>query len=69
MAAGVPVVATRAEPLGIELITAPVTPELIAALVAGVREELGGADENDLMARRDLALRELMATKKRLGLD
>jgi carnitine 3-dehydrogenase len=45
------------------------TPELIAALVAGVREELAGDDENDLMARRDLALRELMATKKRLGLD
>lgn len=45
------------------------TPELIAALVAGVREELAGGDENDLMSRRDLALRELMATKKRLGLD
>jgi carnitine 3-dehydrogenase len=45
------------------------TPELVAALVAGVREELAGEDENDLMARRDLALRELMATKARLGLD
>jgi carnitine 3-dehydrogenase len=45
------------------------TPELIATLVAGVQEELAGGDENDLMARRDLALRELMATKKRLGLD
>jgi carnitine 3-dehydrogenase len=45
------------------------TPELVAALVAGVQEELAGDDENDLMARRDLALRELMETKKRLGLD
>jgi 3-hydroxyacyl-CoA dehydrogenase len=45
------------------------TPELIATLVAGVREEFAGRDENDVMARRDLALRELMAAKARLGLD
>ena len=45
------------------------TPALIATLVAGVREEFAGRDENDVMARRDLALRELMATKAQLGLD
>jgi carnitine 3-dehydrogenase len=45
------------------------TPELIATLVAGVREEFAGRDEHDVMARRDLALRELMTTKTRLGLD
>jgi carnitine 3-dehydrogenase len=45
------------------------TPELIATLVAGVQEEFTGRDENDVMARRDLALRELMTTKTRLGLD
>ena len=45
------------------------TPELIATLVAGVREEFAGRDASDVMARRDLALRELMANKARLGLD
>jgi carnitine 3-dehydrogenase len=45
------------------------TPELAAALVAGVREEFAGQDESDVMARRDLALRELMAIKAKLGLD
>ncbi len=45
------------------------TPELIATLVAGVREEFAGRDTSDVMARRDLALRELMAAKARLGLD
>ena len=42
------------------------TPELIATLVAGVREEFAGRDASDVMARRDLALRELMANKARL---
>jgi carnitine 3-dehydrogenase len=45
------------------------TPELIATLVAGVRDEFAGRDETDVIARRDLALRELMAAKARLGLD
>jgi carnitine 3-dehydrogenase len=45
------------------------TPELIATLVAGVRAEFAGRDTSDVMARRDLALRELMAAKARLGLD
>lgn len=52
-----------------DLGTPELTPELTAILVAGVREEFAGRDENDVMARRDLALRELMATKARLGLD
>lgn len=52
-----------------DLGTPELTPELIAILVAGVREELAGRDENDLLARRDRALRELMAIKKRSGLD
>jgi 3-hydroxyacyl-CoA dehydrogenase len=51
-----------------DLGTPELTPELTAILVAGVREEFAGRDENDVMARRDLALRELMATKTRLGL-
>ena len=45
------------------------TPELIATLVAGVREEFAGRDERDVLARRDRALTELMALKARLGLD
>jgi 3-hydroxyacyl-CoA dehydrogenase len=44
------------------------TPELIGVLVAGVREELGGR-EAEVMALRDQALSELLATKRRLGLD
>jgi len=44
------------------------TPELTATLVRGVREEFAGQDENDVMARRDQALRELMEMKARLGL-
>lgn len=45
------------------------TPELAATLIAGVREEFAGQDETDVMARRDLALRELMTIKAKLGLD
>ncbi len=45
------------------------TPQLIDTLVAGVRDELDGCDEDDLRARRDRALRELMDTKARLDLD
>jgi carnitine 3-dehydrogenase len=44
------------------------TPELVSTLVAGVREELGGREEA-VTALRDQALRELLATKSRLGLD
>ena len=44
------------------------TPELVDTLVAGVREELGGR-EAEVTAVRDQALRELLATKARLGLD
>ncbi|GGB37278.1 3-hydroxyacyl-CoA dehydrogenase [Flexivirga endophytica] len=43
-------------------------PELTAQLVSGVREELGGADDA-VRARRDEALRELLALKSRVGLD
>lgn len=44
------------------------TPELVDKLVAGVREELGGREE-EVMAARDQALRELLDTKHRLRLD
>jgi 3-hydroxyacyl-CoA dehydrogenase len=44
------------------------TPELVATLVEGVREELGGREEV-VAATRDEALRELLETKARLGLD
>jgi 3-hydroxyacyl-CoA dehydrogenase len=44
------------------------SPELVATLVTGVREELGGR-EAAVAAARDQALRELLATKHRLGLD
>jgi carnitine 3-dehydrogenase len=44
------------------------TPELVATLVAGVREELAGREEA-VLAMRDEALRELLATKARVGLD
>ncbi len=43
------------------------TPELVDKLVAGVREELGGA-ERDVLARRDRALRALLELKARQGL-
>ena len=43
------------------------TPELTAQLVAGVTTELGGR-EVDVLARRDRALRELLALKERVGL-
>lgn len=44
------------------------TPGLVDTLVAGVREELGGRDE-EVLAARDQALRELLGIKHRLGLD
>jgi carnitine 3-dehydrogenase len=43
------------------------TPELIETLARGVDDELAG-DDAELLARRDAALRELMASKQRLGL-
>ncbi|MBZ5739474.1 3-hydroxyacyl-CoA dehydrogenase NAD-binding domain-containing protein [Nocardioides mangrovi] len=42
--------------------------DLVAALVGGVREELGGR-EAAVRAARDAALVELLATKERWGLD
>ena len=44
------------------------TPELTAQLVDGVAEELGGR-EADVRARRDRALRELLALKQQVGLE
>jgi carnitine 3-dehydrogenase len=44
------------------------TPELCALLVQGVEAEVGGR-EQDLERRRDQGLRELLASKARLGLD
>ncbi len=44
------------------------TPELVDRLVAGVRDELGGR-EQEVLAARDHALVELLETKRRLGLD
>lgn len=43
------------------------TPDLVAALVDGVTEELDGR-EAEVLAARDRALRELVAIKRRLGL-
>jgi carnitine 3-dehydrogenase len=45
------------------------TPELVATLVEGVCAEFSGRTESDVMARRDEALRTLMAIKAELGLD
>ena len=45
------------------------TTELVTALVEGVREELAGVSEEDLSARRNQALRELIDLKSRSGLD
>jgi carnitine 3-dehydrogenase len=39
------------------------TPEFVADLVAGVEEELDGADPVALAARRDAALRAVLAAK------
>jgi carnitine 3-dehydrogenase len=44
------------------------TPELAEQLIAGVQDEFGGR-ERDMLARRDRALRELLAVKQRQGLD
>jgi carnitine 3-dehydrogenase len=51
-----------------DLGTPELTPELVATLVEGVRQELGGR-EQAVAATRDQALRELLETKARLGLD
>ena len=51
-----------------DLGTPELTPELTEQLVAGVTAELGGR-EVDVLARRDRALRELLALKERVGLD
>ncbi len=45
------------------------TPELVARLVAGVREELAGTPAEELTARRDRALLDVMDIKARHGLD
>jgi 3-hydroxyacyl-CoA dehydrogenase len=45
------------------------TPELVATLVEGVRAEFEGQQASEVMARRDQALRSLMALKAELGLD
>ena len=45
------------------------TPELVSTLVAGVQAELGDRQESVVQAQRDLALRELLETKARLGLE
>ncbi|MDH2414166.1 3-hydroxyacyl-CoA dehydrogenase NAD-binding domain-containing protein [Nocardioides sp. CER19] len=50
-----------------DLGTPELTPELTEQLVAGVAEEMGGR-ERDVLARRDRALRELLALKQRTGL-
>jgi carnitine 3-dehydrogenase len=44
------------------------TPELADRLIDGVQQELNGR-EQDVLARRDRALREVLAVKARLGLD
>ena len=44
------------------------TADLVATLVDGVHDELGGR-EQAVLAARDRALRELLDTKQRLGLD
>lgn len=51
-----------------DLGTPDLTPELIATLVDGVHEELDGREQS-VLAARDTALREILATKERLGLD
>lgn len=44
------------------------TPSLVERLVAGVDEELAGADVAEVTARRDEGLQQLMELKARLGL-
>jgi 3-hydroxyacyl-CoA dehydrogenase len=51
-----------------DLGTPELTTELIATLVDGVHAEFGGR-EQALLAARDRALREILATKERLGLS
>jgi carnitine 3-dehydrogenase len=50
-----------------DLGTPELTPDLVSALVDGVAEEFGGR-EAEVLAARDRALRELVASKQRLGL-
>ena len=51
-----------------DLRSVTLTPELTAALVAGVAEELAGADRAELVARRDTVLHALLAAKSRVDL-
>lgn len=51
-----------------DLGTPSLTPELVGTLVASVDEEFAGADVADVAARRDAALRELIALKADRGL-
>lgn len=52
-----------------DLGTPSLTPDVAASLVASVDEEFAGVDLADITARRDAALRELLALKERTGLD
>ena len=45
------------------------TPQLVETLVEGVQAEFAGRRESEVMARRDRALRDLMAIKAERGLD
>ncbi|MFV0457242.1 MAG: 3-hydroxyacyl-CoA dehydrogenase NAD-binding domain-containing protein [Actinomycetales bacterium] len=45
------------------------SPDLVAAIVAGTDEEIQGQDEDDLLRRRDAALVDLVELKRASGLD
>lgn len=45
------------------------TPQLVDAVSDGVDDELSGTDRDELLVRRDRALRELLELKSRLGLS
>ena len=51
-----------------DLRSVTLTPELVATLVAGVDDELGGLDQAELVARRDAVLNALLAAKTGAGL-
>jgi carnitine 3-dehydrogenase len=51
-----------------DLRSVTLTPELVATLVAGVDDELGGLDPAELVARRDAVLNALLAAKTGAGL-